>query len=124
MSITAKRQLESFTFGLFLFVFTFLVARPALADGGGELATPGWLVISAGFVGIVVRAVRQFSDTVAESKKLTGLVAVLVGAGLGALGLAGHVGNEGISGAIYAGVLAGCLAYVSAALVGSKGRLE
>lgn len=129
MSRTTKQKIGNGLFAFALGVLAFLAALPAFAQDAAppvDLATlpvPALMSLSAFGVFAIVRAIRGAWDVVAESKRWTAVACGLLGLLAGALGLSGAIG-DGLPGQLFAGLVAGALAFWSAGATGPKARLE
>lgn len=128
MSIEAKRRLNGSLIVVLFAVLGFLWSLPAGAQESvsvdlAALPVPALMSLSAFGIFALVRAIRQFSETVAESKRWTAVACGVLGLLAGALGLSGAIG-DGLPGQLFAGLVAGALAFWSAGATGPKARLE
>lgn len=128
MSKTTKRKIGNGLFAVFIGVLAFLAALPAFAQEPvpvniEALPVPALMSLSAFGIFALVRAIRAGWDVVAESKRWTAVACGLLGLLAGALGLSGAIG-DGLPGQLFAGLVAGALAFWSAGATGPKARLE
>jgi len=129
MSVSAKRRLNGSLIVILFAALGFIWSLPAKAQDTAPpvdltaLPVPALMSLSAFGIFALVRAIRGAWDVVGESKRWTAVACGVLGLVAGALGLSGAIG-DGLPGQLFAGLVAGALAFWSAGATGPKARLE